>query len=32
MRKNIYRIVRYSYLPKEEEPRFMLEEACEQWF
>lgn len=26
MRKNIYRIVRYSHLPKEEEPRFMHEE------
>lgn len=26
MRKNIYRIVRYLHLPKEEEPRFMNEE------
>ena len=26
MRKNIYRIVRYSHLPKEEEPRFMCKE------
>lgn len=26
MRKNIYRIVRYSHLPKEEEPRLMRKE------